>query len=411
MMSIKKVFLTVVFAWMVFFTIQAKTRKVVYIVLDGIPADYVERVRPKTVFDIADKGAYARAYTGGEIGGYSQTPTISAVGYTNILTGTWLNKHNVPGNSNLKPNYNYWSIFRIAKEQQQDFKTALFSSWVDNRTVLIGEGKEETNQLQIDYVYDGYELDKTRFPEKKDHKQIFEIDSVVCQKAAASIRRDAPDLSWVYLWYTDSGFHLYGDGAFMDDYVNKTDQLIAQIWEAVQYREKMFDEDWLVIVTTDHGRSESGHGHGGQSERERSVWISTNQKKVNNHFGSASLSLVDILPTICHFMDFDVPRDLAFEQDGISFLGKNDISALKTSPYDDTVVLSWNSSSTNNKAIIYMATTNHFKEGGVEEWIELGEVPAKAGAFTVDISQYPASKFYKFVVSTPHNALNRWLRK
>ena len=119
---------------------QAATRKVVYVVMDGIPADYIERVHPATVFDVARHGGYARASTGGEIGGYSQTPTISAVGYMNILTGTWLNKHNVPGNSNLDPNYNYWSLFRIAKQQPQNFTTALFSSWTDNRTVLIGAG-------------------------------------------------------------------------------------------------------------------------------------------------------------------------------------------------------------------------------------------------------------------------------
>ena len=84
----------------------------------------------------------------------------------NILTGTWMNKHNVNGNSNLNPNYNYWSLFRIAKNQNKDFKTALFSSWTDNRTVLIGEGKPETDHLKIDYVCDGYELDKDRFPAK-----------------------------------------------------------------------------------------------------------------------------------------------------------------------------------------------------------------------------------------------------
>ena len=102
---------------------QAATRKVVYVVMDGIPADYIERVHPATVFDVARHGGYARASTGGEIGGYSQTPTISAVGYMNILTGTWLNKHNVPGNSNLDPNYNYWSLFRIAKQQPIERKS------------------------------------------------------------------------------------------------------------------------------------------------------------------------------------------------------------------------------------------------------------------------------------------------
>ena len=79
-----------------------------------------------------------------------------------------MNKHNVGGNSNLKPNYNYWTIFRIAKEQSAACRTAIYSSWTDNRKVLVGEGKPETGYLKIDHVYDGYDLDTVRFPAAGD---------------------------------------------------------------------------------------------------------------------------------------------------------------------------------------------------------------------------------------------------
>lgn len=392
-------------------TSYSKNRKVVYIVLDGIPADYIERVHPKTVFDIAEKGGYSRAYTGGEIGTYSQTSTISAIGYMNILTGTWMNKHNVKGNSNLSPNYNYWSLFRIAKNQNKDFKTAIFSSWTDNRTVLIGEGKPETDNIKIDYVFDGYDLDKENFPSKKDHYQIFEIDSVVCKKAADCIKSEAPDLSWVYLWYTDSGYHLYGDGTYMDKFVEKTDNLISDIWKSVQYRQEKFDEDWMIIVTTDHGRNESGHDHGGQSERERSVWISTNNDDLNAHFKSNSLSLVDILPSVCCFMGFDMPRDVLFEGDGIPFIGNADISSLATHPYDDKVTLKWKCYHSGEEAKIYMSTTNEFKTGGKDVWREIGTVSSDDCEFVVNLNEYPQSKFYKFVVATKNNHITRWMYK
>lgn len=322
-----------------------------------------------------------------------------------------MNKHNVNGNSNLNPNYNYWSLFRIAKNQNKDFKTALFSSWTDNRTVLIGEGKPETDHLKIDYVCDEYELDKDRFPAKKDDLHIFDIDSVVCKEAAACIRENAPDLSWVYLWYTDSGFHIYGDGAFMDRYVNKTDDLVGMIWEAVQYREKKFDEEWMVIVTTDHGRGESGHHHGGQLARERSVWVSTNVRALNAQFTRPTLALVDILPTICRFMDFQMPRDVAFEKDGISFYGPTDIYELTTHPYDNQVTLCWKGEGAKDEAVVYMATTNAYKEGGKDNWSEIGRVKASTGRFVVDLGKYPSSKFYKFVVKTPTTSLTRWLQK
>ena len=131
---------------------SAQTRKAVFIIVDGVPADMIERLHTPAIDEIAARGAYARAYTGGEVGGYSQTPTISAIGYTNLLTATWMNKHNVDGNSGLKPNYNYWTIFRIAKEQPKEFRTALYSSWTDNRTVLLGEGKQLDLRLHTRFV-------------------------------------------------------------------------------------------------------------------------------------------------------------------------------------------------------------------------------------------------------------------
>lgn len=388
----------------------SKTRKAVFIIIDGVPADMIERLNTPTINRIASQGAYARAYTGGEVGGYSQTPTISAIGYTNLLTATWLNKHNVGGNSNLKPNYNYWTIFRIAKEQKREYKTAIYSSWTDNRTVLLGEGKKETGHLKIDYVCDDFDLDTLRFPQKDKELHIFDIDEHVSKQAAQGIRNDAPDLSWVYLWYTDDAGHIEGNGSFFDEYTQKADLQIERIWQAVQYREKYFDEEWMVVVTTDHGRTESGYGHGGQSERERTTWIATNQQ-VNEHFRKGVLSITDITPSICRFMDFEVPRDVLWEQDGIPFIGPIDISQMKTLPHDNDIILSWKCLNAKAQVNIYIATDNQYKNGGKDNWIKIATVPAKQEQYNIKHQQIPPSKFYKIVIQTENNHLNRWIYK
>lgn len=387
----------------------AKTKKAVYIIIDGVPADQIERLHTPAIFDIASRGAYGRAYTGGEIGGYSQTATISAIGYTNLLTATWYNKHNVGGNSNLNPNYNYWTLFRIAKEQSKDYKTAIYSSWTDNRTVLIGEGKAETNHLKIDFVKDGYDLDTVRFPKRKKDLHIFDIDEQISKDAAEGICKDAPDLSWVYLWYTDDAGHIAGNGDFFDEYVRKADVQVSRIWEAVKYREANFDEEWMVVVTTDHGRTENGYGHGGQSRRERTTWISTNVP-VNTHFKEGTLAITDIAPSICRFIGFEVPQAVLWEQDGMPFIGKVDISDLQTMPYDRSVRLSWNCYTNDSPITVYAATDNKFKEGGKDEWVKLATLPAGTDSYTVDLEALPASGFCKFVVLTSGNHLNRWIK-
>ncbi len=389
----------------------AKVHKTLYVVMDGIPADCIERLQPPVIMDIAKTGHYSRGYCGGKVGEYSQTATISAVGYTNLLTGTWMNKHHVLGNSDQKPDYNYHTLFRIAKEQQRPVTTALFSSWSDNRKVLIGENRADNGNFKIDDVYDGYDLDKKAFPEDTLQQHIFRIDSMVCHQAAGCVRQNAPDLSWVYLWYTDDAFHLFGNGTYTDRYVMKTDQLLAPVWEAVKYREKNFDEQWLLVIVTDHGRTEDGHKHGGQSNRERTVWFATNQKDVNAEFQPSSLAHVDLLPTICRFMNFDVPRDDAFEQDGLPFIGVRDIYDLHIMPYDDTVTLTWKSDMPKEKAKIYIASTNNFKDGKPDTWIELDSVASGKGKYTINLQTQPKSKFYKFVVATKNNHLNGWLNR
>ena len=386
----------------------AKDKKAVVIIVDGIPKDVIERLHVPVIYDIAKSGAFGASYVGGEVGMYNQTPTISAVGYNTMLTGVWVNKHNVYGNDNLSPNYNYWSIFRIAKEQRKPLTTAIFSSWTDNRTVLLGEGKPQTGSLKIDYVFDGYDLDKVNFPDKENNLQIFDYDERVSIEAEKCIKEKGPDLSWVYLWYTDVASHMCGNGSYFDEYVTKVGEQIDRVWQAVKYRQKQFGEDWMIIVTTDHGRTVDGHGHGGQSLRERTIWIATNQK-VNKRFRNGEASMADINPTVCEFLGMDVPEQVAWERDGIPFIGKNDISDLEVTTYEREVTLSWKAWNKSATVSVYACPENNYKTSGKENWIPLGTLKAGEEEFRYDLDKIGDSKIYKFVVKSDRVSLNRWL--
>ena len=98
-------------------SIHGATPKAVFILADGIPADLVESVSTPFFDEIAKDGNYARAYFGGQAGGVSESPTVSAVGYNSLLTGTWANKHRVYSNQIRSPDYRYWYIFRLVKHQ------------------------------------------------------------------------------------------------------------------------------------------------------------------------------------------------------------------------------------------------------------------------------------------------------
>lgn len=388
-----------------------KTRKVVFIIADGIPADVIERLRPQTpaLNSIIKQGGYARAYVGGEKDGYSQTPTISAVGYNSLLTGTWVNKHNIWDNDIVDPNYNYWNIYRFLKKQYPKKTTAVFSTWLDNRTKLVGSDAMKAGNLQPEFYFDGMELDTLNYPHDSEGYFYHLIDEAVADSTAANIKRVAPDLSWVYLEYTDEMGHRHGNSKQMDDAVLKMDKQIESIWDAIQYREKNFKEEWQLWITTDHGREENGYHHGGQSERERTTWIITNAKGLNERFKKQKPAIVDIMPSMANFLNVKIPKEQLMEVDGVSLTGKISATDAKAKMIaEQKIEIKWTVINKEGKAKIWLATTNNFKTGGKDKYTLITDVSLANGSATIDISNFP-SDFYKVVIETPNNLLNTWV--
>lgn len=390
----------------------SQSKKAVFIIVDGIPADLIEKLPTPALDSISGGKGYKRALVGGEKGEYNETPTISAVGYNSVLTGTWANKHNVWGNYNkdiANPNYNYKTIFRVLKDASPSKKTAIFSSWLDNRTKLVGESLPGTGNIQMDIKYDGLELDTITYPKDTTSIRMHHIDEAVVDKAAQTIRDEAPDLSWVYLEFTDDMGHTFGDGERFYDAIKMMDNQMGRIWNAVQYRKQKFNEDWLVMITTDHGRdSATGMHHGGQSEREKRGWIVTNAQNLNTHFTGDTISIVDIMPTIATFLDLPINPDHKKEIDGTSLIGNVAATGLRATLIDDRLTLTWKNKASGN-AKVFIATTNNFKTGKNEAYKLLGTVDLSKENAAFKIKNNTSSGLYKIVLETPTNTLNRWI--
>jgi predicted AlkP superfamily pyrophosphatase or phosphodiesterase len=295
-------------------------RKAMFIIVDGIPADVVERESTPVFDDIAGAGGYTRSWVGGEPGGPSESPTVSAVGYMSLITGTWSNKHNVYSNSVDDPDYRYWDIFRIAKTHDPSISTAVYSTWTDNRTKLLGDGLAAAGGHKLDYYFDELELDLDSYPVEEHADHIREIDDRVVADAARHVSEHGPDLSWIYLQHTDDIAHRYGDSPELNAALAEMEKRVGIVWDAIKKREAEHDEEWLLIVTTDHGRdATSGRHHGGQSARERTTWIVTNSRQLNDRFEDDP-PIVDILPSIATFMDLSIPAEIAAQLDGVSFI-------------------------------------------------------------------------------------------
>lgn len=408
-----KQFIRVIFLLFFSTSINAqRTKKALFIIADGIPADVIERVPHPNLDAISKIGGYTRAYVGGEKNGYSQTPTISAVGYNSLLTGTWVNKHNVYGNDIKAPNYHYPTVFQIFKKYFPKKTTAIFSTWTDNRTKLIGEGLPATGHIMLDYKADGYELDTITYSHDKTSNYIHLIDEKVADEAAKCIRERAPDLSWVYLEYTDDMGHRFGDSRQLDQAVKYVDEQVGRIMDAINYRQKNFAEDWMIFVTTDHGRdSATGRSHGGQSSRERNTWMFTNAQKLNFYFKNYQPAIIDITPTILRYLDIADTSSSTFEMDGTPLIGKISLIKPTLDTLNGNLTIKWIPINKAKKVKLWMTATNNFKTGIKDDYKLLGEVPVKLGQYKIPLNRLIPSSFYKFVLQAPYNTINLWLKK
>ena len=383
------------------------SKKVIFIILDGISSDALEKVHTPNLDDISKAGGYTRAYVGGEKGTHTETPTISAVGYNSLLTGTWVHKHNVWGNSIKNPNYNYWNLFRVVENYDSSLQTAIYSTWLDNRTKLIGEGIKNAGNIKLDYAFDGFEHDTIRFPHDKGNTYISKIDEHVSKEAERHITKNGPDLSWVYLEFTDDMGHMFGDSPQFHEAIKSADKQVGRIWSALKLRQEKFNEDWMIVVTTDHGRKkEDGKGHGGQSDRERATWIVTNQP-TNSYFNNTP-GVVDIMPSILNHLKIEMSKVQTNEIDGTSFINPISISNLHLQKVNKQIKLTWKSYGKNRKVKVYVSTTNNFKTGGKDTYEKVGSANSSDEIASFEVDKLP-SELYKIVLKTKLNSLNKWI--
>lgn len=378
-------------------------RKVLFVIVDGIPADLIENTQIPHLKLIESIGKYKRSWTGGENGSYSQTPTKSAPGYMNILTGTWANKHNVYDNQVKNPNYNYKNLFRLLKEEKTNKKIGIFSTWTDNRVKLIGENLSSAGNLIFDYKFDGYEFDEITYPHDSLELYIRKIDERVVNDTIKCIKNDAPDLSWLYLQNPDSVAHIYGDSQQFIESIHESDQQIGLVYEAIQYRTKTFNEDWLLIVTTDHGRdSITGQNHGQQSYREKTTWIFLNSNETNEYFNEYLPSAVDIYPTITRFLQINIPIEIERELDGIPLIGRVSLIQPEITRQNHNLFIKWKALDNQGNVSVYLSTTN-----SKDNFRFIQNVSLEDQFLQINIEQYP-SNFYKISLQGQFNTINKW---
>lgn len=156
------------------------------------------------------------------------------------------------------------SFFRHLNHEYPDLRTASFVSWgAINDKVVRGSAT------------DNFQGDADGGNSKEQDKRVFD-------KALEEVQREnAASVLFVQFNDVDSQGHAHGFTLENADYLAALgiiDGYVKELLSAAQARPTYGEEDWLFIVTTDHGGN--AQGHGGTSYEEQNAFIVLNNEKV-----------------------------------------------------------------------------------------------------------------------------------
>lgn len=229
------------------------TAKVLLIGIDGVRPDILAKVSTPNLDRLSSEGAFsAQAQTG--------LPTVSGPSWSSMLTGVWSAKHGVVDNSFEGKNYEAYPDFLTRIEQATPERlTIAIADWTplvseEGGGPLIGDVPDEVA------VLNGYDLGWQ------------EADEQATTLAVERLTDADPDALFVYLGNPDETSHATNSiGAPYEAAIAEADRQVGRLITAIEARPTYDSERWLVLVSTDHGRTEDG-GHGGDSEIERTIF-------------------------------------------------------------------------------------------------------------------------------------------
>ncbi len=249
---------------------EGKTeKKAVIIGYDGCRADILAEKQDNGAINyLLKNGASINlSYCGGvQYPAENTQATSTAPGWCSILTGVWADEHGIKGNDVTKTVEPKTLLTSLVENGTID-NSAFITKWKGhfsraNATYLLEKQYCEENNLDVEFNC-----------VKNANKGVHE--AAMAQVTSA----DCADFVFAIYENTDSSGHNYGfsfnNPVYKDGFAAE-ENYGYEVIKAIEARETYESEDWLIIVTSDHGGI--GTGHGGASIQERMTFIVMNKE-------------------------------------------------------------------------------------------------------------------------------------
>lgn len=284
-----------------------KERKVLILGIDGLRPDALEKAWTPHLDKLRTDGLYSNRVQ-------ATDSTWSASGWSSLLHGVWRDKHGVKDNKFEGRQYNlYPDIFTRMEQTRSDLFTVRVSSWDK-----IHAKMPTTADIHIDTSGDVETL----------------------RRASSYLSRPELDAMFVYFVGVDSpAGHSFGFHPTIPEYISAielVDRRIGALMKVLKKRSRYSNEEWLIMVVTDHGGHTVGKKgkHGQNRPEDRTTFMIASGPTVKNPGGTLypEPGQVDLFPTVFEHMNIPVksswnldgkPIDLASAGAPVPVYGRN----------------------------------------------------------------------------------------
>lgn len=187
----------------------------------------------------------------------TQSPTLHGPGWSSMLTGVWADKHGVKDNTFSGNNFGrYPMIFKYINQFNPQLKTISICSWNAINDNLVGgaDTKVSTN----------------------------ENDAAVKDSAVNRLKSGDPDVMFVQFDDVDQAGQAFGFDTTVAEYmqaISKVDGYVGEVLQALDKRPDAGNENWLVILSAEHGGNLAGYG--GDAYEEKNIFVVFYNKSIN----------------------------------------------------------------------------------------------------------------------------------
>jgi len=266
------------------------TPKVLLIGIDGVRVDVLRQADTPSIDALAAAGVLSTSAR-------TRPNTVSGPGWSSMTTGVWMDKHGVEDNDFAGNRYTEYPDFLTRIEHQRpELETLAVLDWPPLGTPASG------GPLISDAIDDKVNVDG-------DTMGYVQADEQVVREAVTRLRDGDPDAAFVYLGNVDVVGH--DTDSLSPQYraaVEAADRQVGRLIAALRARPSYLSEDWLILMSTDHGRRDDG-GHGGMSNEELTVFYLASGESVDPASLREPPQIVDVAVTALAHLGITPPPE------------------------------------------------------------------------------------------------------